>query len=226
MMFHRTHTFTIPSMMIAGIACVSLIAWGCEHSPQRAVGGQVAAPIVAPAALRDVPSIPGIQRDTSDDQWVFFGGESDEFEALFPPGADPKRVDDAVDTPIGSQKIVRFVFADDEAGYDAGYLIRGKSPLAALAGEKRILDSACEGTAKHMGGRLITTAKREVDGHAARDIEIELPADDAHPHGAHATARLIITDNRIYHAIVRNDHGTQPAPHAPRFIEALHAGTL
>lgn len=201
---------------VAAAGCVIAAAViGCARSSVHlAPAGAASAVAMQPSQSADIGA-------TSDD-WFVFRGDSDDLTALFPASLVPQRVDDAVDTPIGSQKIVRFVGRDDQLDFDAGYLIRSTNPLAALAGERRILDAACDGTARHLGGTVRSSRPCEVDGHAARDLDIALPADAAHPDGRRALARLIITDQRIYHAIVNNVGDDDAATRAQRFTLALH----
>jgi hypothetical protein len=198
-------------------AMALMVIWGCDRTvPPPSFASLSAVAPLSTAAHGD---------DSADDtNWVEFHESDSDFTAAFPVGLKPKRLDDTVPTPIGSQRVVRFQARQGSVAFDAGYLIRTPHPLAALAGEGRILESACDGTARSLGGRVVATTSSKVDGHASRDIEIDLPADEQHSHGRHASARLIITDTRIYHAIICNDAGAEPAPDASRFKQALQPG--
>ena len=199
----------------ATTAVVAAVVIGCAGNVPRQVAAIERTNVAPSSPVADVST------GGSSDDWVAFHGDANELIAVFPADVQPQHVDDAVDTPIGSQKIVRFIGSDRDQSLDAGYLIRSSNPLALLAGEKRILDSACEGTARHVGGTVKRSNAMTVDGHAARDIEIAMPADDAHPEGGRAVARLIITDDRIYHAIVCNVDDDESSRRAQAFLNGL-----
>jgi hypothetical protein len=209
---NKPHSSLI-GVVSAGCVVAAIVIGCARQSTRLAPAGAATAGAIQPPAPADIGAM--------SDDWLAFRGESGDLTALFPASFVPRRVDDAVDSPIGSQKIVRFVGRDDEQDFDAGYLIRSSNPLAALAGERRILDAACDGTARHLGGTVRSSRPCEVDGHAARDLDIALPADAAHPDGRRALARLIITDQRIYHAIVNNVNDEHAATRAQRFTLAL-----
>ena len=207
---HASRNTAVFGITAASAIAVAIIV-GCAGDPPR----QAAA-----IELKTTDESATVVVETQDG-WVAFHGDSNDLIAAFPAQVQPRHVDDAVDTPIGSQKIVRFIGSDHDQTLDAGYLIRSSNPLAILAGEKRILDSACEGTAKHVGGTVKRSNAITIDGHTARDIEIALPVDASHPEGGRAVARLIITDNRIYHAIVCNVDDDESSRRAHEFLNAL-----
>ena len=150
--------------------------------------------------------------------WQTFAFPESSVEVSFPTAPVP--VTDTVKTPIGPQPVTRYKAELVGLAFDAGYLPRSRNPLAALAGESRILRSACEGTAAHLHGTITHTRNLQIAGHTGREIDIDI--DDA---GAHhpALARLVMTDNRIYHAIVRatGADATSLATTGRRFVESL-----
>jgi len=144
-----------------------------------------------------------------------FSPEDGSFQATLP--AAPAHREESIDTPIGPQKIVRYVATTPEGEFDAGYLVRTSTALTRLAGDERILDGACRGTARQLGGTVRKSTPIEVDGHSGRDLEIELPE------GRRASARLVITSDRIFHAIARPAIGCEPL--SDGFVHSLRLTT-
>jgi hypothetical protein len=168
------------------------------------------------AATAEHNSVLTPDRDPQD--WVTFHDPDDRFTALF-PGDQPAREDDSVKTPIGQQSVIRYKLRSDSMVFDAGYLQRSRHPLAAIVGEQSILASSCEGTASHMGGRIVRSTRIEVDGYPAREIQIDIASPVQH---SVAQARLVITPERIYHAIIKLPDGNGDQFASRRFIESLH----
>ena len=129
--------------------------------------------------------------------WVDFESPDHDFHVLMP--VPPERSLDSVSTPIGMQPVTRFKAHADGIEFDAGYLQRSANVLTRLVGQQSILESACEGTAKHMGGKVLTSKAITLNDHPARDISIGFAVGERES----GVARLVITDERIYHAIVR-----------------------
>jgi len=138
-------------------------------------------------------TIPGSSQ--SDRNWIRFEAPDGAFEVDFP--ALPREIADSVDTPIGPQPVTRFKSSIDGCEFDAGYLRRSSNVLAKLVGQNSILDSACDGTAEHLGGRVVERTELTIDGHPGRDIRVQVTD---HPERL-VIARLVITEQRIYHAI-------------------------
>ena len=176
------------------------------------------------AVISQIPSAGTAEQNTvltpdhNQQDWVTFHDPDDRFTVQF-PGDQPVREDDSVKTPIGQQSVVRYKLRSDSMVFDAGYLQRSKHALAAIVGEQSILASSCEGTASHLGGRIVRSTRIEVDGYPAREILIDIASPVQHSVGQ---ARLVITPERIYHAIIKLPDGKGDQSAARTFVESLH----
>lgn len=168
--------------------------------------------------------LPLVTKDTSDEEpststsWERFQSPDGDFSVELP--GTPTPFNDTVSTPIGNQAVVRYKMTSEGCEYDSGYLQRSAHILAKLVGEESILKSACDGTAAHLRGRVTRSTSISIDHCAAREVEIELKDDPLH----RATARLIITNDRIYHAIVITPvlGSEHQAASGRRFLDSLH----
>ena len=192
----------------------------CAGSVTCTVGQHTrhANPAAAPQALMAMGS--SIDGENAP-EWIAFEPANHDFSIAMP--AAPVEVDDVVATPIGDQPVTRFTASSNGCDFDVGYLQRSANVLARLVGEEAILKSACDGTASHMGGWVVNRAALTVDDLPASDIQIRLKDDAVHL----ANARLVITEHRIYHAIVRMPMDASPSQvaGAQRFLESLHFAT-
>jgi len=152
----------------------------------------------------------------SERNWVRFDAPDGAFAVDFP--GMPSETEGSVDTPIGPQLVTRFKSSIDGCDFDAGYLQRSSNVLAKLVGQNSILDSACEGTAANLGGRVVDRTVLTIDGHPSRDIRIQVTD---HPDRL-VIARLVITEERIYHAIASlPERTTSRQSDGKRFLDSF-----
>ena len=164
------------------------------------------------------PQPPVSHEDLPASEWIRFVSPDRDFEVALP--TVPVQFADSVKTPIGMQPVTRFKAAAAGCEFDAGFLQRSANVLARFVGQESILESACEGTAEHMGGKVVDSSTLALDGQPARDIRIQFDGERK----SLAMARLMITDDRIYHAIVRMpaDSSATQQSNAHRFLDSLH----
>ncbi len=155
--------------------------------------------------------------DSGTSPWTAFEPPDHDFAVLLPH--PPLESGDSASTPIGSLAITRFKASAENCDFDAGFLQRSTSALAQLVRDETILTSACDGTASHLGGRVVSSADMTIDGRLARDLVIHSDNDDR----TVVLARLVLGESRIYHAIVRMpvDASASQAACARRFLDSL-----
>jgi hypothetical protein len=109
---------------------------------------------------------------------------------------EPEKSVETISSIVGPQRIIHYRVRLQDRLIDVGYLERTDHPLARMAGDRRILNAAVEGTLDKYEARAVESRDIRLGGGPGRDVTARIDG------GSAARMRLVMTPSRIYHVIV------------------------
>ena len=116
---------------------------------------------------------------------------------------------------VGPQRIIRYRVRLEDRLIDVGYLERTDHPLARLAGDRRILNAAVEGTLGTYHAKAIETRDIRLKDANGRDVAARVND------GSAGRMRLVLTPGRIYHVIVIEPGKQELSEEGTRLLESF-----
>jgi hypothetical protein len=154
---------------------------------------------------------------------MLHASEGNSVIAFAPPGGgfcvqlpgEPERSVETISSIVGPQRIVRYRLRLEDRLIDVGYLERTDHPLARMAGDRRVLNAAVQGTLDTYEARATTTRDILLDSAPGRDVKALTAG------GSAVRMRLVLTRSRIYHVIVVEPGAKELSEEGSRLFESF-----